>query len=372
MRGLCFVLLVLGLIIPNTSWSADEKNNNEETKGLLSILDFSSDKSSEPAAKNEDTASSKESAHQQLLNAADAGDLNAQLSLGYIYLYGEGDIAPDYNKAFHYYNLAANQNNHVAINNLGSLYYSGIGTTVDIAKAMDLFEKAHKFGNIEAAVNLAFLYMTDNPRSKDSTKAISLFETAANANNPTAQFMLGYAYLYGFIVEQSYTQAFDLIQKSALAKYDEAQYQLALLYIEGKGVPQNYGKAVAFLDAAIAQGHLPAMTTLGTILVEGNKYPRNIYKAHILFNLASVYGVENAAKYRDDISKNIPIDKLLQAQAQADKYRPAPSELTLYIRQTFGNNITAYIDRYLPEETLEQKQEKPKPQQPAKSSNKLL
>ena len=350
MRGLClFILMSIVLLTPQVVVSAEDKTEN---KGLLSILDFAKTDKPEEDIQNKVT-SPKETPHQKMLREADNGDVNAQLALGYTFLYGEGDIQPDYKKAFYYYNLAAENNNHVAINNLGSLYYSGIGTDADIGKAMDMFDKAHKLGNIEAAVNLAFLYMTGNPRSKDSQKAISLFETAANANNPTAQFMLGYARLHGFMVEQDYSKAFELLQKSALAKYDEAQYRTAIMYMECKGVPQNYGKAVAFLEAAANQGHLPAMMDLGTILSEGTKYPRNIYKAHILFNLASVYGSDNAAEYRDILASRLKIEEVLQAQAHADKYRPTPSELTLYIRQTFGDNITSYIDRYLPKENIE-------------------
>jgi len=210
------------------------------------------------------------------------------------------------------------------------------------------------------------LYMTDNPRSKDSQKAISFFEEAANGNNPTAQFMLGYSYLNGFIVEKNYSKAFELLQKSALSQYDEAQYQTALLYMDGKGVPQNYGKAVSYLDAAVAQGHLPAMMKLAEILSEGSKYPRNIYKAHILYNLSSVYGAEKAAEYRDKMARSLKIEEVLQAQAQADKYHPNPSELTLYIRQTFGENITAYIDRYITKEEDKDKNKEKTETQPTK------
>ena len=358
MRGLSFfILMATTLIMPCSVTCAEE---TAKDKGLLSLLDFSKeDKTVEKAENNSPT----ETPHQKMLREAESGDVNAQLALGYTFLYGEGDIQPDAKKAFYYYNLAAAQNNHVAINNLGSLYYSGIGTDADVGKAMDMFEKAQKLGNVEAAVNLAFLYMTDNPRSKDSQKAITFFEEAAKANNPTAQFMLGYAYLRGFIVEKNYSKAFELMQKSAVSNYDEAQYQIALMYMQGNGVPQNYGKAVNFLYAATAQGHLKSMMKLAEILSEGAKYPRNIYQAHILYNLSSVYGAEKAAEYRDTLARSLKIDEVLQAQAEADKYRPAPSEITTYVRQTFGDNITVYIDRYIPiEEEKVKEPQKPIPQ----------
>lgn len=358
MRNLRLILAVL--LLAALPWGEPWAKDSDES--FFSFLNFAKNKrSGENKSSSVATEAKPEDPHRKMLREADAGNLDAQLSLGYIFLYGEGDIKPDYNKAFHYYEMAAAQNDNVAINNLGSLYYSGIGTPANVAKAMEMFDKAAKLGNVEAAVNLAFLYMTDNPLSKDSKRAMELFQTAANANNPTAQFMLGYAHLYGYLVPRDYARAFELLQKSAMSKYDEAQYQTALLYMEGKGVPQNYGKAVNFLNAARLQGNLEAMMTLGTILAEGRKYKRDVYTAHILFNLASVRGAEKAAEFRDRLSQEMEIDMILRAQAQADAFREQPSELTTYIHQTFGKNIKAYIDRNLPKKQPEPVKEKTKP-----------
>lgn len=357
LRMMSFVVVISMLALGE----AQAKNSDES---FFSFLNFAKDKRSAENVSAPDASATKEPAedpHQKMIKDAESGNLDAQLSLGYIYLYGEGDIKPDYSKAFRYYEMAAAQNDNVAINNLGSLYYSGIGTSADVGKAMEMFDKAAKLGNVEAAVNLAFLYMTENPVQQDSKRAIELFQTAAEKGNPTAQFMLGYAYLNGYLVKKDYNQAFELLQKSALSKYDEAEYQTALLYMEGKGVPQNYGKAVNLLNAARLQGNLDAMMTLGSILAEGRKYPRNVYLAHILFNLASVRGAEHAAEFRDRLAQEMEIDMVLRAQAEADAFRPQPSELTNYIHQTFGENIKAYIDRYLPKPILQPQPEKAKP-----------
>ena len=358
-------ILMLAFLLPCGEIQAQDGDDS-----FFSFLNFAKNKRGENAKSEESkTIEPAEDPHQKMVREADAGNLEAQLSLGYIYLYGEGDIKPDYSKAFHYYELAAAQNDNVAINNLGSLYYSGIGTQANVGKAMEMFDKAAKLGNVEAAVNLAFLYMTENPIQQDSKRAIELFQTAAEKDNPTAQFMLGYAYLHGYLVKQDYNKAFELLQKSAAAQYDEAEYQTALLYMEGKGVPQNYGKAVNLLNAAGRQGHLDAMMTLGRILAEGRKYKRDVYTAHILFNLSSVRGAEQAAEFRDRLSKEMEIDMVLRAQAQADAFRPQPSELTSYIHQTFGENIKAYIDRYLTKPENKPKTEK---ETPKKESNNVL
>ena len=65
---------------------------------------------------------------------------------------------------------------------------------------------------------------------------------------------------------------------------------------------------------------------------------------HILFNIASVRGAQNADERRNLLEKNLEIDELLQAQAEAEAYNEKPSELTVYIQQTFGADIKKYID----------------------------
>ena len=44
------------------------------------------------------------------------------------------------------------------------------------------------------------------------------------------------------------------------------------------------------------------------------------------------------------MEKKLKIEELLQAQAEAEKFKEKPSELTSYIKQTFGDNIRHYID----------------------------
>ncbi len=98
------------------------------------------------------------------------------------------------------------------------------------------------------------------------------------------------------------------------------------------------------LNKAVDQGNVAAMMELGNILAVGQKYPRDIYKAHILFNIASVRGAEDADNRRNILEQNLEIEKLLQAQAEAEAYVEKPSELTVYIHRTFGDNIKKYIN----------------------------
>lgn len=331
----------------NSAQPAAAPAQEEEEFSIFSFFNFGKDKKAvevKPAEEKKDDRP-QETKLQRLTREAAEDNLDAQLALGYIFLYGEDDIPVDEAKAFKYYKMAAQHNDNVALNNLASLYYSGIGTSQDFGKAAALFKQAVQQGNTEAAVNLGFLYLAGSGVKKDSKEAINYFVIAAKENNPTAQFMLGYAYYKGFVVPQDYGRAFELLRSAAEAKFDEAELALAILYRDGLGIPQNYGKAVKYLQRSLRQGNLDAMMMLADILTGGVKFTRDTFTAHVLYNLSSVRGAPGAAESRDKLAGGMEVQALLRAQEQADAYREAPSELTKYIQQTFGKNIKGYIDQ---------------------------
>ncbi len=331
-----------------------------DDRGIFSFLNFSfikkpfnleetddADKTDEDEESPSDATAPKapeETPLQKMIRRAENGNVNDQLALGYMYLYGQNGVESDYASAFKYYQMAADQNNKIALNNLGSLYFNGIGTEVDYLKAAALFAQAAKAGSDDAALNLAFIYLSSTDEEEKLNEVVRLFDQAAKAGNNTAKFMLGYIYYKGFQVEPDYHKAIELIKESAAANFDEAQYVLALMYINGHGIAQNYGKAVKYLRQAQAQGHMAATMALADILAAGTRYPKNIGQAHIFYNIAAVTNTPSAAERRDELEKSLKIEELLAAQSAAEKYQPKPSELTTYIRQTFGNNVRRYID----------------------------
>lgn len=324
-----------------------EKALRDQDSGIFSFMNFSFMKKKPTVVVDDSQKLPQETEFERVTRLAKEGDVNAQLSLGYKYLYGEGDIKTDYKKAFEYYSMAAAQNDDVAINNVGSLYFSGIGTDRDTQKSANMFQRASDLGNSEATLNLAFLYLTGNGVVKNSREAISMFTKAAKANNSTAKFMLGYAYYKGFVVPKDYIRAAELIKDASDAQYADAQFVLGLMYMNGQGMPQNYGNAVKLLKSSGLQGNLEAMMELGNILASGSKYPKDNYTAHVLFNLSSVRGAPDAAEKRNFIEQYLKIDEILQAQSEAESFREKPSEITIYINQTFGKNIKGYIDEDL-------------------------
>lgn len=317
-----------------------EKDDDEG--GIFSFLNFKKDKNK---SSNLNVADKKRlSVEGQTIKLAEAGDVEAQLLLGYSYLYGENNFPVNYEKSFEYYAKASLQGNPIALNNLGSLYYSGVGVDRNSAKAAVLFEKSANLGNTEAAVNLGFILISGNGQERNPQLAMQYFEKASKVGNAIADFMVGYAHYKGVYRDKDFAKAAQLIKKSAIAGFDEAQYVLAQMYINGHGVPQNYGNAVKNLKAAVTQGSVEAMVDLGYILAQGEKYAKDLYAAHIMYNIAAVYGAYGAAELRDEIGSKLKIDTLLQAQAEAERYSAKPTELSKYIRQTFGANVRQYFD----------------------------
>lgn len=341
---------------PNVFSDVEVQRNEEQVaddRGIFSFLNFSFIKktknllSETGEAETLTESAPQETPLQRITRQAEEGDLDAQLTLGYVYLYGENGVKQNFETAFKYYEMAAAQKDPVALNNLGSLYFNGIGTKVDYRKAAELFAQAAELGSDDAAVNLAFIYLSGDHFSQYAPAAVKLFEQSAQAGNNTAKFMWGYANYRGFETPQNYYKAMEFIRQAADAKFDEAQYMMGLLYLKGQGISQNYGNAVRYLRASAAQGNLDALMLLAQILAEGKIYPKNLAQAYIMYNIAAVYAVSGAAEKRSAVEKQLKMEELLQAQTEAEQYQAKPSELTAYVRQTFGSQARRYIDDHL-------------------------
>ena len=325
--------------------SEEEAAEESQSTGIFGFITrpfsklFSGDKTESAEVEVED-------AIEKMKRTADEGDVESQLDLAYMYLYGTDEIEQNLELAIKYYEMAAAQNDPIALNNLGSLYFSGIGTKRNIGKSLVYFQKAADLGNDNAQINLAFINLAGG--KKDETrnkKAVEMFKAAKDKNN-IAKFMLGYAYYTGFVVSQDYEKAFKLIKEAAEgdAQIDEAQLVLAEMYAYGRGTVQNYQNAINFYRSSVNQNNLEAAMMLGNIYAAGIICEKNNIAAHTLFNIAASKNVPDAAEQREKVAQEMKLEELDKAQSSAQEYQSAPSELTEYIRQTYGTNIRRYID----------------------------
>ena len=320
----------------NNTNEKNEKTSNSIVESTLNLFKKGSSSEKVPSDPIED-----------LIKRAKEGNVEAQLDLGYMYLYGVNGVNIDYKQSLYYYEMAANNGNAIALNNLGSLHFNGIGTEVNYSKAIEFFKAASSLGSDDASVNLAIIYLGDSNTNKTPDTYENVFKLLESAKqNSTAKYLLGYSYYVGFWVEKDLKKAFELIKEVAdKDMYDEAQYVLADFFINGYATPKNYNKAVTYLYNASSQGYPDAIFKLGDIFAEGIMYKRDIKRAHIQYNIAAVMGKEEAAEKRDNLEKSIKIEDLLLVQAEAENYEATPSAKTSFIRKTYGNSLKAYIDK---------------------------
>jgi len=88
-----------------------------------------------------------------------------------------------YDKAIHDFKRAADAGSQRAINNLGMLYFRGVGVTRDMPTAMQYFEKAAAAGNGSAANNLGYIYQYGVGVAPDARRAIRWYKSAIELGN---------------------------------------------------------------------------------------------------------------------------------------------------------------------------------------------
>ena len=122
---------------------------------------------------------------QKLKPFAERGDVNAQILLGALHLYGQG-VIQDYQQAVRWFRLAAAQGDDVAQYNLGQLYREGEGVVLDAQEAVRWFRLSAKKGNFKSQNNLGMMYADGLGVSKNLTKAHAWFNMAASQGDDLA------------------------------------------------------------------------------------------------------------------------------------------------------------------------------------------
>jgi TPR repeat protein len=138
--------------------------------------------------------------------AANQGDIRAQMNIGHIYRSGRrGEKNPKL--AAEYYLQAAKQGAVGAQWRLGDMYEFGDGVDVDFKLAAYWYEKAAEQGEAKAQWRLAQLYENGEGVDFDIQTALKWYLKADTQNSSAAQWRIGRIYLYGKGVSQDYLLA---------------------------------------------------------------------------------------------------------------------------------------------------------------------
>ncbi|AUX48849.1 uncharacterized protein SOCE26_103920 [Sorangium cellulosum] len=132
-----------------------------------------------------------------LTEAAEQGDVEAQISLGRIYLKGIPSIPRDAARARDWLMKAAPSRHPSAAYFLGVMSQNGEGTRADPAEAARWFEVAAEGGSPDAMFLLANAYRAGAGVPRNDSRAVELYERAGELEHPAALQALAMAYLYG-------------------------------------------------------------------------------------------------------------------------------------------------------------------------------
>ena len=130
------------------------------------------------------------------VEAAEAGDPDAQHDLALIYIQGLG-VPRDPEAAAHWFGEAAQQGNANAQYNLGVMYEQGLGVPQDRIEALLLYLTAAEQGHVAAQYNAGLAYAEGNNIPRDFAEAHRWFSAAAEQGLAEAQYNLGIIYENG-------------------------------------------------------------------------------------------------------------------------------------------------------------------------------
>jgi len=114
---------------------------------------------------------------------------NNPRNVGVRYLLGRG-VKQDDEKAFYYFNKAANQGDALAQNEVAYLHAAGKGTPRNSEQAFQWYKKAADQGLASAQYSLGLMYLRGVGTNQDKTLALSWFKKSAEHGFEPAQFAL--------------------------------------------------------------------------------------------------------------------------------------------------------------------------------------
>lgn len=226
---------------------------------------------------------------------AECGDLSACRSIFPLYDTGKdgkgnrGPAKKNHAEAIRLYMPCAEAGDADAQNTIGYMYLMGKGVAKDRVLALRLLEDAWKNGCAQAAHRIAYMYDSGQDfNDPDLDNAVKWYTRAADMGYADAEFALAGIM---FIQDSPYydpVRAAKLLIKAADQGQHEAEQEAGMMYAYGSnGVRRDPNKAVKYLEAACEGGVQQAMTNYANMCFEGQVLSRDLEKAAKWFTKAA-------------------------------------------------------------------------------------
>lgn len=187
----------------------------------------------------------------------DPKDTNAQCRLGQAYLYEQGGVKRDVDKAKRFFYDSAEMGSRDAMWEIGSMHCWPVnGAKQDLPEAEKWFKKLDSMGDGRGSFALGWMGMYCE--GKDVHETIACFERSVVAGHPRGALHLGLIYSNGNLVQADQDKAFDYYSRAVDMGIPEAAYFAAEYYYK---TPLNDGsfrkdkkRAIQLLEYALQEG----------------------------------------------------------------------------------------------------------------------
>lgn len=192
---------------------------------------------------------------------AQSGDINAERSLGVMYLQGNG-VSRDPTQASTWFKKAADGGNRDAAYQLALMYEAGRGVPRDATQATAWYRKAALLGDVDAEVKVALAYENGTGVDASMDQGVFWYRKAAEQGSAWAQNRLGWLYGMGKGVTRDDTQAMRYFRQAADQGDPQAEFNVGFMFANGRGAPRDDSQAVTWYRKAAAQGYANAQKEL--------------------------------------------------------------------------------------------------------------
>lgn len=201
---------------------------------------------------------------------------------GYIYEKGIG-VMQDYEKAYQYYNLAAEKNCIKAMNKLGDWYKKGIFLSRNINLAIKWYEKSANKNDIDGVENLIQIYEKGIGNKRNDIKAIYYVFKLIDLDVLKGKERLIYYCYKGIGIEKNKERGNELINEIEEIDKGTANFIKANLG-ENNLINMSKDEIINLYKDGIELGNLNCYGNLAVFLYENDLYDSDKYKE--LFNIA--------------------------------------------------------------------------------------
>ncbi|MGX2956511.1 tetratricopeptide repeat protein [Ursidibacter arcticus] len=234
----------------------------------------------------------------QLTEKAEQGNPMAQTILGTAYHFGQTKdyLEKDYSKALHWYKKAAQQNEPIALYQLGVMHEFGRGVEKDGKEAFKWYLKSAELGERDAQSRVAFAYYKGEWVAKDDKQAFYWFKKVTEQG--LYYDMLGIFYFHGIGTERNDEKAFENFIKAYQQQPQKAslQEQLGIMYEFGLGTNEDVHRAFDFYRQAAEQGKAYSQYRLAYFYEMGKVVSPNKEMALAYYQLACKNGEQKACE----------------------------------------------------------------------------